>query len=493
VRKAVDQKGERNWKDLLALARAADGDELRCRLREALGRMDRKALEQLASSSPIEDLPVPTAVVCGHTLRSTGAVPRAEVVLRAAQRQHPEDFWINFTLAETLEEMQPPDWDGAIRFYTAALAVRPSHAAPVYNLGHALKAKGRLDEAVCEYRAAIELDPKYALPHNGLGVALRLKGQPDEAIREFHKAIALDPKFASPHNGLGNILQAQGQRDEAIREYRIGIELDPNDAAAHNNLGIVLKAAGQLEEAAREFHKAIELDPKIAHPHAVLARTLFQLGRFAEAREAGRRSLELLPPEHPLRPVVTSDLRQCEESLALEDKLDAIRAGKEKPTDDAQRLVLARLCQQPFKKLYAASFRFYRQAFANDPKLADDLERQHRYNAACAAALAGCGQGNDAANLNTEERARLRKQSHDWLNAQRLAWQALLEKEPGKARLLAAKYLAHWLEDTDFAGVRGPEALAKLPEAERQPWQKLWADVADLLARAAAERKFDTK
>ena len=44
--------------------------------------------------------------------------------------------------------------------------------------------------------------------------------------------------------------------------------------------------------------------------------------------------------------------------------------------------------------------------------------------------------------------------------------------------------LRHWLADPDFAGVRGQEALAKLPEAERQPWQKLWDDVGDLLKRA---------
>jgi hypothetical protein len=34
------------------------------------------------------------------------------------------------------------------------------------------------------------------------------------------------------------------------------------------------------------------------------------------------------------------------------------------------------------------------------------------------------------------------------------------------------------------AGVRGAESLARLPEAERQAWQKLWDDVAALLARA---------
>ena len=56
--------------------------------------------------------------------------------------------------------------------------------------------------------------------------------------------------------------------------------------------------------------------------------------------------------------------------------------------------------------------------------------------------------------------------------------------------------MQHWQQDTDFAGVRGPEALAKLPEAERQEWQKLWAEVAELLAeaqKAAPEKKPATK
>jgi hypothetical protein len=44
--------------------------------------------------------------------------------------------------------------------------------------------------------------------------------------------------------------------------------------------------------------------------------------------------------------------------------------------------------------------------------------------------------------------------------------------------------MQHWLEDPAFAGVREPEALARLPAAERPEWQKLWADVADTLARA---------
>jgi hypothetical protein len=44
----------------------------------------------------------------------------------------------------------------------------------------------------------------------------------------------------------------------------------------------------------------------------------------------------------------------------------------------------------------------------------------------------------------------------------------------------------HRLRDPDFASVRGPDALAQLPEAECEGWQKLWADVQRLFDRAAA-------
>jgi hypothetical protein len=57
--------------------------------------------------------------------------------------------------------------------------------------------------------------------------------------------------------------------------------------------------------------------------------------------------------------------------------------------------------------------------------------------------------------------------------------------------------MQHWLNDGDFAGVRGDKALAKLPEEERAAWRKLWADVAEMLTKAQgkapAEKKPDAK
>src|SRR6516164_4586354 len=67
------------------------------------------------------------------------------------------------------------------------------------------------------------------------------------------------------------------------------------------------------------------------------------------------------------------------------------------------------------KKLHHTATGLYAAAFAADPKLADDLKAGHRYRAACAAALAAAGQGEDAAKLDDKEKVRLRKQALDWL------------------------------------------------------------------------------
>jgi serine/threonine-protein kinase len=177
--------------------------------------------------------------------------------------------------------------------------------------------------------------------------------------------------------------------------------------------------------------------------------------------------------------------------------LPKLLKGEIKPADVSERLGLAEMCQLPCKSLYGAAARFYTAAFAEQPKLADDLQNQSRYSAACAAALAGCGQGKDADQTDDKERARLRGQALEWLRADLAAYRRLLDQEPDKAGPLVRERMRHWQQDNDCAGVRGPEALAKLPEAERQDWQKLWADVADVLARAAGkagpEKKSPTK
>ena len=114
----------------------------------------------------------------------------------------------------------------------------------------------------------------------------------------------------------------------------------------------------------------------------------------------------------------------------------------------------------------------------------------HRYHAACAAALAGCGQGQDAP-PGDEARARLRRRALRWLRADLAAWRRLCEKGPAAVRTAADKQLRHWQQDPDLRGVRGKRPLARLPVEERLAWHRLWADVADALTPARNESRLE--
>jgi hypothetical protein len=133
---------------------------------------------------------------------------------------------------------------------------------------------------------------------------------------------------------------------------------------------------------------------------------------------------------------------------------------------------------------YAAAARWCAAVFTAHPHVLAGPPADHRYYAACAAVRAGCGQARDGTDLDETSRAGFRRQALDWLRAELEARRRLLEQDPVKTRSVVVHDLYSWLGDPYFAGVRGPQALARLPGAERQAWQRLWAEVADTRARA---------
>ena len=58
----------------------------------------------------------------------------------------------------------------AVELITRALAIQPNLAEAHCNLGLALQALGKLDEATVSYHKALALKPDYVTAHNNLGV-----------------------------------------------------------------------------------------------------------------------------------------------------------------------------------------------------------------------------------------------------------------------------------------------------------------------------------
>jgi hypothetical protein len=231
------------------------------------------------------------------------------------------------------------------------------------------------------------------------------------------------------------------------------VRLDGKSAQAHWNLGRAQLGVGDPHAAVANFNKALELDPKHAQ-----ARTW---------------------------------LERAERLAAVEGNLPALLKGDYKPKTNDERLALALLCK--CKRLHRTSVRMYADAFADDPRLADDLKADYRYYAASSAALAGTEQGAGAAGLDDQEKARLRQQSLDWLRADLALRTRQLESGKPADRADVQRKLKYWQKDRDLAGIRGEDALAKLPAEERAACERLWADVAAMLKKTLTPKTGEGK
>jgi tetratricopeptide (TPR) repeat protein len=418
----------------------------------------------------------------------------------------------------------------AVAEYRQAIHLKGDYAEAHSNLGDVLRAQGKLKEAVAACRRAISLKPNLAEAYVNLGIALAKEKKPKEAISAFQKAIDLKPD-AKAYYHLGNVLRDQGRPGPAIAAYQEAIELKYAYPEAHTHLSIVFRLQGNLPAAIAASEKAIKIKSDLPEAHLALGNALWAQGKRLESIAAFRKAIEFRPDDPKAHCMLGQYLReigqftealthlrrgheagskqanwsypsskwveQCEHLVQLDAKLLRVLKEDLQPADSGERLELGYLCQHPCKTLYAAAVRFYGEAFAEKPQLADDLEAQHRYLASRAAARAGCGQGKDADRLDDKGRARLRRQALDWVRADLAAYRQLLEKKPDKTGPAMRTRMQQWQRDEGFAGVREADALARLPEAERQEWQQLWAEVADTLARAEArtapEKKPETK
>jgi eukaryotic-like serine/threonine-protein kinase len=451
-----------------------------------------------------------------------GIALKAKKNLTGAATQFLKALEINPELAEAHVNLgrihfEKREMDDAIKHHLKALSINPDYALGHFCLGLALLDKNDVDEAIKHFRKALDLNPNDADAHVNLGIALVEKNDVDRAIKHYQKALDINANLLQAHHNLGNALLRKKKLEAAIFHYRKALDVDPGDhlshyglgnalrekkdvagaikhfrnalainpylAEAHVNLGNLLRGNQDVEGAINHYRKALDINPRLLQAHYNLALGLLAMEKFGAARAAVQECVKLLPPGHPQQKLIQQQLERCDRLLALDKQLSGIFQGQAQPDNAAGLLALTDLCQR-YKQYNGSATRFYAAAFEKNPALADDLQKNLRYDAACVAVLAAAGKGKDADRFKDPDRTRFRQLAFDWLRADLALWRKQLKTGNVAEVLLLQQKLAQWRRDPNLAGVHDADELSGLSREEREPWQEFWADVAQLLKEA---------
>jgi tetratricopeptide (TPR) repeat protein len=152
-------------------------------------------------------------------------------------------------------------WKNSIDLFNHTLQVTKDNYLAHTNLGVALAAEGKIEEAVSHYRSALQVKPHDDTTHYNLAMAFKEQGNIEESLKHFQETLLINPNFPDAHNNIGIILEKYFKKyDEAIYHYEQELRIN-NNPGTHFNLGITLAIKGNLKEASEHFRTAIYLKP----------------------------------------------------------------------------------------------------------------------------------------------------------------------------------------------------------------------------------------
>lgn len=184
--------------------------------------------------------------------------------------------------------------EAASRACDTALNADPGNPELVHLRGLLFTLSDRPGEAIPFIRRAIASGPvpKYWL---NLGNALAATDRFDEAEHAYRKAIELDASFGDAWFNLGRLLLHWGRVPEATGVLEQVVRLDPSDDQAWKILGDTYQKFGQFAESTDAYRKAFESNPRNPDTAALTADALERENRLDEARRAAEAALTIQP------------------------------------------------------------------------------------------------------------------------------------------------------------------------------------------------------
>jgi tetratricopeptide (TPR) repeat protein len=428
-------------------------------------------------------------------LQRRGKWEEAEALCRKGLQLAPDDYSLRETLASNFEHAGK--WEELEDLFRKALQRQPADWGIRFRLARRLEIRGKREEAEALFRKAAEDNPKDAVALTYLASYVGIRGGWEEAETLYRKAVEVTSNDANYRSQLAYFLESRGKWQEAGALYRQSLRESPFDSNLRNQFAAFLERRGQWAESEALCRKTIAEDPDDVNGLYMLSSLLENQGKWEEAAATYRKAIELRtgPDQIPTSlsrvllaqgqyPEAKDAARRAEAAdlngsklyqrlAACGGRLAAVLKRDDHPANASEALDFAELCW--IQRRYSDAVRLTTDAFAADPKLANDFETSRRYKAASHAASAGTRKPSGADKADEAEKAVLRSQARQWFRADldesrklardRARWPAIYDRLQGL------------LLDGDLSGVRDPGELARFPEAERKEWEAFWSEV----------------
>jgi tetratricopeptide (TPR) repeat protein len=189
--------------------------------------------------------------------------------------------------------------EAAVAAYREVLEVDTDNAAARSNLGAALAALGRYEEAIEAYRAALTLVPDPGIRHN-LALAYYKSGDLNRAAEELEGLHRTAPDGLRTTLLLADCRFRLGQLDQVEELLRPVAARRPDNRAVLYLLSMALARNGKIEESQPLVDRLLEGGDS-AETHFVLGSAAFAAGNMPDALRELEKALELNPRLPSLR------------------------------------------------------------------------------------------------------------------------------------------------------------------------------------------------
>ncbi len=188
--------------------------------------------------------------------------------------------------------------DEGERLIRSALKGNPNNPVYLDNLGNALRAAGKPEDALAAYRRAAAASPgtpNAGAIHLKMARFLKSQGRLDEAAASYAASLAVTPNRDRVRLERAECLSAQGKTAEAVSEYARYLERHPSDSTVLGEMGAALNRLGRYPESVAILDRAIAQNPEVAQHHTNRGIALRKLGRVDEAVDAYQTAIQLEP------------------------------------------------------------------------------------------------------------------------------------------------------------------------------------------------------